>query len=30
MSVKPWEGMCGREADRMVDSVGVNGPGGGG
>lgn len=28
--MKPWEGVWGTEAERMVDSMGVKGPGGGG
>lgn len=28
--VKPWVGMCGIAAERMDDSIGVKGPGGGG
>ena len=27
--VKPWVGTCGAAAERMSDSVGVKGPGGG-
>jgi len=30
VSVKPWVGMWGADAERMVDSMGVKGPGGGG
>lgn len=30
MSVKPWVGMWGADAERIVDSTGVKGPGGGG
>jgi len=28
--VKPWEGICRREAERMLVSTGVKGPCGGG
>ena len=30
MSVKPWVGMWGAEAERMVDATGVKGSGGAG